>query len=182
MNNIPAHKHKPVTLLLLVLTGILLSVVISLGAKSYQSILEVRSLRADAAADRAKEGAFLALKELVGNTEVNQEKLSGFVVTKSSLVQFINLAEEIGGKSGATTSVISVDELGGTNEDKKELVGWHVVMRLEGAFDQVWRGVELIESLPAAKNITEVKFSKSSAANTASFWEAEVVLDVPTVK
>jgi hypothetical protein len=161
----------------------LLGLVFKFGLIIYQDYVEVRIDREAIAADQAKERSLSALKELTKEVTISREPLLAFVITKPDLAQFIDLVEAIGKQKGATTSVVSANELGGVSDKKEIVAGWRLELRLEGSFNQVWQGLKLLEALPVAKQITEVNLVRTSAPGTSPvYWAGGLTLELPTVK
>lgn len=179
MNKKNNHNHRSVLLALFALNAVLLAAVVVLGAEAYQYWLEVDAIKTEVAADRAKEGAFVKLKQLSTKTTEHYDTLTGFVVTRDSLVGFINSAEGAAASAGATTSVVAVDETGFTDKKTKKhtLTGWQLTLRLAGSFAEVWQGTQAVEALPMAMKVTKISLSK-----TADQWTGDIIIEAPTIK
>lgn len=178
------HSHKIALLVTVIVTAVLTGLVVVFGSIIYQNYIEVKTGRSSIATDQAKESALVVLQELTKETTENKDSLTGFVITKDNLARFIDLIEEVGAKRGATTSVVSANELGGVDKKAEVLVGWQLELRLAGQFDQVWQGLKLIEALPVAKEITEVNLIRTSVPGSvgAANWAGGVVINLPTTK
>lgn len=178
------HSHRLALLIALVVTAGLMALVAVFGSAVYQNYIEAESDRLVVASDQAKESSLVAIKELTKETTASKDSLASFVITKDNLAKFTDLIEEVGGKRGATTSVVSANELGGVVGKKKiVLAGWRLELRLEGSFDQVWQGLKLIEVLPVAKRVTKVSLVRAIASNeTGSVnWVGGLVIELPSI-
>ena len=178
------HNHKLALLIVSIVTAILAGSTAVFGLIIYQNYIEVKSSRLAIATDQAKQSSLMALQELTKETTENKDSLTGFVMTKDNLARFIDLIEEVGAKRGATTSVVSANELGGVNKKEEVLAGWQLELRLAGRFDQVWQGLKLIEGLPVAKEITEVSLIRTAVPGFVGpiGWAGGVVINLPTIK
>ncbi|MEX0672607.1 MAG: type 4a pilus biogenesis protein PilO [Candidatus Paceibacterota bacterium] len=147
---------------------------------------EIRSVNSEANAiaeqvrvERERQQRSESVQETLENNVQEINSLGSYIVGADETPDFLSMVEEVGTQSGATISTESVETLDEDESDQGELLQMNVV--ISGSWQEVYRSVALIETLPFKITVTAFNFSQKSTGEEegpAIQWEAKVKLDV----
>lgn len=123
-----------------------------------------------------EQGKMNNLKDLnlmLNETKDKREYISSLFVTKESIIDFLELLEGIGKKTGSEVSVISVSEepkvgFAGANRLKLEIVG---------SWTQVFWSIFMLDSLPATFSVKALALTQEEVdekSKVKGLWHADV--------
>lgn len=151
---------------------------ISITTKNQSSLVLEKQLKEE----EIKLADLQMLKNLVDNTKEQRAYISGLLVDKDKIIDFLDLVESLGQTSGAKINVVSV------NEESPDVSSGVVKIRFNvtGSWEQVFRTISMLDHLPSALSVNEMQISKEVSTENAggksvparTFWSANIGAEV----
>ncbi len=111
-----------------------------------------------------------SLSQLASSTAASRAHLNSFFVPADDVVTFITSLESIGGESGSSLSLASIDadSLDGKPAGTIGTVRAHI--DADGSWSSVMRALAIAENMPYAVSIDQVQLNASTGQNGRSTW------------
>jgi Flp pilus assembly protein TadG len=165
---------------------ILAVITLAASAVAYAFMYKQSIQRAEAAAsarasiEYIQEQSILTenLEKTYADSAVLRATLPTYLVSEEDAVPFINAVEAVGPASGAKLSLSSLSS-GTDPASSSPVVSLSVSLR--GTWQTVMSGVELLENLPYAESVQDLRLSSDgtgTATSTAPVWTADLQLSV----